>query len=879
MLIRSIRIESFRKLQDAALGPFSSGLNLVCEPNEAGKSTVLEALRAAFFERHGANSERTRSFRPYGDEVAPEVTVAFEVAGESWTLRKRFLQGPSVALGNGRQRYESDAAEDQLQKLLGLGRPGNRGADEESAGALGLLWVEQGAALGALKPPADRVKKTLEGLLANEVGTVTGGAAASAVEAEIETALDRLKTKTGRPRGDLAEAMEARAAAQSRLQAAQNGIVAFEDVLQKLDAQRAEMRRIRRDLDDEAEAERGRTLHADLERARLAREQLRSAELVEQAARGEHARAVQRIEQRARDRAALDEADAAFQDKRAAAARDAAVLEAARQTEGGRADDVALAAAALEAADTALQRVRERERAAIRLRAVARAFERLDGAAARVETLKALEAEFRANRVSDDMLNRLEGIDRRLTRARAALAPQLATLDIVLEPGAPAVRLNGKTTHGVSRLQVAAATEIAIEQVGRFVITPASGIAAAADLRAAESEMKVQLAQSGQSDLAAARLANRRRTALAGDIKNLRERVLADCPADPVLGIDAGFDALRAFLAGESRTIDDASGSDELAEAEAAWTRARSDERAAQGRRDAAGAMLRDADAASARSAAAAEAAGATVAQLTRQLGDSEAGAADHQLQAEAGERAAALTGAASSLAAQRASAELLDGAQIERAIAEFDRRRTELERTHLEHVRMIAALEQEAGSLASTGPTAILAAASEELEFSGQRAGRLEEEAEVLTLLNETIKAARAEATRRYLAPVSDRIAPYLGRLLPGARLSFRDFAPGTLARAGRDEEAGDLSRGTQEQIAVLTRLAFADLMMAGGQPVTVVLDDALVWSDDNRFEAMRDILLDAATRMQIIILTCRASAFRGLEATRLSLGDRHGR
>jgi uncharacterized protein YhaN len=103
---------------------------------------------------------------------------------------------------------------------------------------------------------------------------------------------------------------------------------------------------------------------------------------------------------------------------------------------------------------------------------------------------------------------------------------------------------------------------------------------------------------------------------------------------------------------------------------------------------------------------------------------------------------------------------------------------------------------------------------------------------------------------------------------------LSFHeDFRPNTLLRSGREEAAEDLSKGTQEQIAVLTRLAFADLLLSKGKPASLILDDALVFSDDDRFETMTEILSEAAKRMQVIVLSCRSRAFRHIDATRLSL------
>ena len=110
--------------------------------------------------------------------------------------------------------------------------------------------------------------------------------------------------------------------------------------------------------------------------------------------------------------------------------------------------------------------------------------------------------------------------------------------------------------------------------------------------------------------------------------------------------------------------------------------------------------------------------------------------------------------------------------------------------------------------------------------------------------------------------------------QLIPSASLSFgEDMSPLGLTRGGRTEEAHRLSRGTQEQLAVLTRLAFAQMIVDKGRPASVILDDALVYSDDARFEAMLDILAESAQRLQIIVLTCRASLFRRMDATRLGL------
>ena len=63
---------------------------------------------------------------------------------------------------------------------------------------------------------------------------------------------------------------------------------------------------------------------------------------------------------------------------------------------------------------------------------------------------------------------------------------------------------------------------------------------------------------------------------------------------------------------------------------------------------------------------------------------------------------------------------------------------------------------------------------------------------------------------------------------------------------------------------MAILIRLAYADLLSEAGVPVTVILDDALVNSDDERRERMKAILYQAARRYQVLVLTCHGKEYR---------------
>src|SRR3546814_12873735 len=92
MKLRRIRIEQLRQfrrpLEVRDLGP---GINLFIGPNESGKSTVVQAIRAAFFERH--KSSTVEDLQPWGDSsAAPAIELDFDWQGEHWCLNKSFLK-------------------------------------------------------------------------------------------------------------------------------------------------------------------------------------------------------------------------------------------------------------------------------------------------------------------------------------------------------------------------------------------------------------------------------------------------------------------------------------------------------------------------------------------------------------------------------------------------------------------------------------------------------------------------------------------------------------------------------------------------------------------------------------------------------------------
>ena len=86
------------------------------------------------------------------------------------------------------------------------------------------------------------------------------------------------------------------------------------------------------------------------------------------------------------------------------------------------------------------------------------------------------------------------------------------------------------------------------------------------------------------------------------------------------------------------------------------------------------------------------------------------------------------------------------------------------------------------------------------------------------------------------------------------------------------------ELSGGTKEQLAILTRFAIADLVSGdgAGSPVPVVVDDALGATDPERLARMNSLFSQVGKHSQVLVLTCFPQRFdRVAAAETLSIDD----
>ena len=148
MILQEITIRNWRGFTEQHTFQFCDGFNLVVGPNEAGKSTLFEALTRALFDRHSSKAEEIRSVRPLDSSLSPEVTVVFEVGKNRHKAEKRFLNREYSRLsvmrdGNWQLIHEGDAADTALRAVLS-GEAAGRTVRPEHRGLAEALWYLQG---------------------------------------------------------------------------------------------------------------------------------------------------------------------------------------------------------------------------------------------------------------------------------------------------------------------------------------------------------------------------------------------------------------------------------------------------------------------------------------------------------------------------------------------------------------------------------------------------------------------------------------------------------------------------------------------------------------------------------------------------------------
>lgn len=869
MKLTRVRIEQFRQFRTALeIEGLEDGINLFAGPNEAGKSTVVAAIRAAFFERF--RSSAAEDFRPWDDPSAsPAVTLAFDHDGQHYQLTKRFLGRKRCELRIGERMLDGAEAEDELAALMGFQHAGKGASKAEHWGIPGLLWIQQGSGQD-IRDPVSHATGHLRTALDVSLGEVASSQGDDVI-AEVQSARDALLTPSaGKPKGAYAAALEKAAELEAALAGLQAEIGEYRHKVDRLAA-------LRREHHDDAAEQPWAAFRAQ---EKAAAERLVEIQGLQDALSMERTQAG-RWESRAElARSRLD----------AYAAEERAVL--ARQEALDRATEAHAAASAamqpwfgrLEQAEQALadarrrlhlarqvearqQLARERATAQARADAIAQAL-----AQAQAEQARLIEhrRQASASRIDEGIVKRLREAELALRELELRRAGVATRLRYRLQDAA-GIEAGGEMLRGEGERQLIAPTTLRLPGLGELEIVPGG-----ADLAALRREQddwmarrQAALEAAGVSSLEEAEARRRDQAAHEAEARNAEATLKGLAPA--------GIEALRAQLADVRQRIQDV---------DAAGAAAPPDEAAM------ADVSVRDAEA----QAAAAEDAlrQATEGRHAAQLAESHARA-----RAEAARRecdAARATLQAEGRADKRADAErelahageqrhaaLARAEALERQVAQSrpDILRQDIERLrrsaeqhekrHAERRDAIFRLEAELHVAGAQGLDERQAEIARDLAQARRQAAELAKQARALDYLLALLRDKRDTLTRRLQAPLRLRLQHYVDLLFPQARIDIdEDLMLGSLTRGGQqgpERSAFEaLSFGAREQLGVIARLAYADLLREAGRPTLIILDDVLVHSDDERLAQMKRVLFDAGTRHQILLFTCHPSDWRDL-------------
>lgn len=868
MNILAVRVSEVGCFNGAvALEGLTPGLNILAGHNEAGKSTILAALRMAFEQPHTTLHRDVKALRPYSGG-APRVEVDFECAGSSWRLSKQYLTGRSAELRNlstGQVSRGKDA-ENHLSELLTKagGNP-----------SLALLWANQSELLDTTVP--DKAVIGLKAAIDTEVKATVGGSQARRVHQQVREELAQLLTpSTKKPKGEYLAVLKECADLEYRVSAAQDRLDASVQRLQTL----AQLRQEDQALSDpatlaarKAALDKAKDAYTKGEEAarrhQTAASAASSATSALELARSKHenfAAALKQLQE-------LEEAKQHCKEERTrleqeVASADAAASDARTSRDTRRSDLEALA--------------REREHA-MQAGQIAQARARLaklEEAHAIAKDVIAQGRSARKERDSISMTTELlrgirkayEGV-RKLEDQLAAAAP---VVGITYLPGAESrITSQGKPVapgeHHAGQPLV-----LEIDGIGTITIAPgASGEAHQKQkLLAQFSEERDRLLRQGNvTSMEEAEHALERRVVAESTMAEARARFDGVAP-EGIEALLAEVNALKAQLedapdlAGEEIRLAEQIAHDleqarsQLKTADQALENCQSE---LAGKREA---LARH------------EAAAADQDQRLTRLQAELPPASDRKNKLEALEQTleqatAALNAAVREETAWRESAPddetltaLRDTVErCESAVQNATDQRAALR-------QKIAGLE---GELRADQNDDVEARAGElqgRLQSAKRRLQRLKDDADALSKLDDELSEQEQRSRDTYLEPVTARLQPYLNLLLPDAALTMADdFSPGSLARQGTREPVAALSGGTKEQLAVLVRLAFGRLMAESGKPVPVILDDVLVYADDERITRMFAALIEAARHQQVIVLTCRERTFRALDGHRLTI------
>ena len=881
--LRQVRLHQHLELR------FDPHFTLLGGANEAGKSTVVEALHKVLFLRASATGRAVDELRSRLHSGLPEIAVGFEAAGARWELRKRFsgASGTCQLGSDGGVALQGAAAEEQLARLLGVEGPIEGRRHGQLPQRWGHLWVRQGeSGSNLLAGPGEAydLKSLVQQLQQRGAAAALESPLDRLVGEQLQARLDLQFTATGKVKAGslLAEARQRCQEAQAALEQAQDHRAELESAMEQLHRIGARLQAI-------DSAERPRLRRASQLAGQLRLRQAQIGPLQQQFAQLELALAEQQaLQQQGLN---LEAQQQAWQQQLASLLEEQATHQA-----GCRAGELALLeldvqqrelAGRLELAQQLLD-LASLEEEARQLNAHQQQFEQLQRDAQQCKQ-RLLELA----PIDQETVRALRQAEQQLAQAQArcqAMATAVALLD-----ADQSVTVGGQPLLPGETLQLSRAAELSIGSGVRLRISPGGGKAnlEAAEALEARAQSLLNLQQqagvgsseaaeqiAGQRQELERELARLRQAAGAIPWSRLSEQIGALEPRrERLLRHLERHRQLRLAIAQEDGLPDQREGLESWLDAlrhqsSQAGLRRQQVEAGLQARRQ----QLADRIAACGQlERQLAELSGSLAPLKQRQLaleklhGTQAALAAElehrrQELHIQAGELGE-LKGSLRELLPEASAASRPDHGKdnwIEELIQQLDAEKDGLLTSRGQN-------EQLCLSLSVEDPAAAVEQCLARLESAQGEREAIERQTLALQILQSLFHRARQEFSQRYREPLEEAIGPYLedlGSRDQQVRLDFdpkRGFGDFELQQGIQRYGFEQLSGGMREQLATALRLALAEVLLPGYDGcLPLIFDDAFTNSDPRRLGGLHRMLgRGLAKGAQIILLSCNPADY----------------
>lgn len=876
MRFQRLELNNFRQFDSPlVIDAFDPAFNLICGDNEEGKSTLLLAIQAALFERYDRGAGER--LRPYNAAVSPEIKLDFSLAGCDYQLHKIFSKrnDKTALLSSSRgERWEGPQAEEHLQQLLGFSLPARGESKAELQGVSGLLWVSQTKAFEPINQTPE-TRSRLQATLDQEIDQLLGGETGQQLYLSISQQLEQYLGRSGKPIGEFKKLIDQESALDQKLATINGQLAEYDgmiDQLQRLQERQADYQSQQTLEKTEQQLIQARTATEQIETMRkrleasstaldLAQARLRIPESQWLARQNRQ----QEIADRSEEISLLEQQLQQLEQQYTPDSERFTALESELTGLSLRQDE--------------LRKQIEKQHSAISTWRLQQHYQVLSGNRKHAQTALSRCDEIRqhlnAHTIDQSQIDRLRQLQSQISRIEQAIELAGTLIQYQINPGS-VIQINQQPLDGSGELSVTRETEIGLPEIGTLTIRPRGTDleSLSTELAQHQTEQQTLLAALGVTSWEQAQTAWQSQQNLQLELKG-QQATLATLIPEGSERLDAEIQRLERQLAGTEIPAQEPSDKKvvdlnrELEEI-TALHRTRTQEMQRLNQAD----ELRKSDILAHKARVTAGRENLTV--LENRLASERQDASDQTLGNALSEARAAVE---HHRLEQEQAATRLNAAKPEDIELQRDR-------AEINYNSLLQDLDQLSGNIAALRNQLAGMGHSGLAEQKDELAAKLEQlrailaqesrQAEALKLLHSVLEESLKSAKSLMAEPVIRKMQPYLDILIPGSHpLIDDDMGLQGIARAGVDEQFQHLSIGTREQIAIIIRLAYADLLHESGQPVCLFLDDALVYSDDQRRTLMKQILFKASRNYQINFLTCHEAAYRDAGAQIIRLSD----